>query len=54
MAKLTKQKYATLKGEVKINCYVCYIPREIVEQTNLMDNDIKIYAKDGKIIIEEA
>lgn len=54
MAKLTKQKYATLKGEVKINCYVCYLPKEVVEKTDLSDSEIKIYAKDGKIIIEKA
>ena len=54
MAKLTKQKYATLKGEQKINCYIAHISKEIVEQTDLSDSEIKIYAKDGKIIIEKA
>ncbi len=54
MAKLTKQKYATLKGEQKINCYILHIPKVIVDQTELADSEIKIYAKDGKIIIEKA
>ena len=52
MPKLSKLYYITSKGERKINCYNVQIPRKIVEQTNIEDNDIKVYAKDNKIIIE--
>ena len=29
--------YTTAKGERKLNCYVCNIPKEVVEKTNLKD-----------------
>ncbi len=52
MPKLSKLYYITSKGERKINCYNVQIPRKIVEQTNIQDNNIKIYAENNKIIIE--
>lgn len=52
MPKLSKLYYITSKGERKINCYNVQIPRKIVEQTNIQDNNIKIYADNNKIIIE--
>lgn len=52
MPKLSKLYYITSKGERKINCYNVQIPRKIVEQTNIQENNIKVYAKDNKIIIE--
>lgn len=52
MPKLSKLYYTTSKGERKINCYNVQIPKKVVEQTNIEDNDIKVYAKDNKIIIE--
>lgn len=52
MPKLSKLYYITSKGERKINCYNVQIPKKVVEQTNIQDNNIKIYAEDNKIIIE--
>lgn len=52
MPKLSKLYYITSKGERKINCYNVQIPRKIVEQTNIQDNNIKVYAENNKIIIE--
>lgn len=52
MPKLSKLYYMTSKGERKINCYNVQIPRKIVEQTNIQDNNIKVYAENNKIIIE--
>ena len=53
MAKLGKNAYTTAKGERKINCYLVNIPKIVVEQTDLLDKTLNIYAKDGKIIIEK-
>ena len=39
--------------ERKLNCYVVNIPKEVVEKTNLKDEDLKISSKDNKIIIEK-
>ena len=52
MPKFSKLYYITSKGERKINCYNVQIPRKIVEQTNIQDNNVKIYAENNKIIIE--
>lgn len=52
MPKLSKLYYITSKGERKINCYNVQIPKKVVEQTNIQDNDIKVYADNNKIIIE--
>lgn len=52
MPKLSKLYYITSKGERKINCYNVQIPRKVVEQTNIKDNNVKIYAENNKIIIE--
>lgn len=54
MAKLNKLYYYNKKGEQKINCYVCNIPKEIVDKTNIKDSEIKITRDDNKIIIEKA
>ena len=53
MSKLAKNMYTTAKGERKLNCYVCNIPKEVVEKTNLKDENLKISSKDNKIIIEK-
>ena len=54
MAKLNKNYYYNKKGEKKLNCYLVNIPKQIVDKTNIGDNEIKISAKDNKIIIERA
>lgn len=53
MGKLAKQMYTTAKGERKINCYMVNISKEVVNKTNLSDKELKIYVKDGKIIIDK-
>lgn len=53
MPKLAKNYYYSSTGEKKVNCYNVNIPKDIVRQTNIQENDeIKVYAKDKKIIIE--
>ena len=55
MASLTKQHYITSKGERKINCYHATISKETLSKANIKDTDeVVIYAKDNKIIIEKA
>ena len=53
MPKLAKNMYTTAKGERKLNCYVVNIPKEIVEKTNIKDEDVKISSKKNQIIIEK-
>ena len=52
MPKLSKLYYITSKGERKINCYNVQISKKVVQNTNIGENQIKVYAKDNKIIIE--
>ena len=52
MSKLAKNMYTDAKGNRKINCYVCNIPKVIVDKTDLKDKEIKFSVKDSKIIIE--
>ena len=55
MPKLAKNYYYNSKGEKKLNCYLLNIPKEIVKQTGISESDqVKIKAKDGRIIIEKA
>ena len=53
MPKLAKNMYTTAKGERKLNCYIVNILKEVVEKTNLKDEDLKMSSKDNKIIIEK-
>lgn len=54
MAKLTKQMYYKADGSKRINCYKVAIPKDIVKQANIQDDDeIKVYAGENKIIIEK-
>lgn len=52
MPKLGKLYYMTTKSEKKLNCYSVNIPKVVVDKTNIGENQIKVYAKDNKIIIE--
>ena len=49
MPKLAKNMWTNSKGERKLNCYVVNISKEIVNQTDLKDKEIKVFAKDNKI-----
>lgn len=53
MPKLAKNMYTDSKGVRKINCYVCNIPKVIVDKTDLKDKEIKISTENDKIIIEK-
>ena len=54
MPKLAKNMYKSLKtGERRLNCYCLNIPKEVVNKTDLDGKELKIYAKDNKIIIEK-
>lgn len=55
MPKLAKNVYYNSKGEKLINCYIAHISKEVLAKTNITENSqIKVYAKDNKIIIEKA
>ena len=42
------------KGEAKINCYHVNISKSIIEEAGFNGTEnVKIYVKDGKIIIEK-
>ena len=54
MAKLTKMKYRTVGGDLKINTYNATISKKIVEASGLdPEKEIKVRAENGKIIIEQ-
>lgn len=54
MAKLIKNKYYTRTGERKINSYMVSVAKSIVSEAGFNEDDeVKVYAKDGKIIIEK-
>ena len=53
MSKLAKVMYGTAKGERKLNCYMKSIPKEVVKQAGINENeDLNVYAEKNKIIIE--
>ena len=54
MAKLNKMFYHTSKGEKKLNCYYITLPKEMVDQVDFENSEIKVVVKDKKIIIEKA
>lgn len=54
MAKLVKNYYYTSKGEKKVNNYQIAVAKSIAKQAGFTGEEkIKIYAKNGKIIIEK-
>ena len=54
MTKLAKNSYINAKGEKKLNCYSVAIPKKVVNETEINDNDeIIVYADNGKIVIEK-
>lgn len=54
MAKLIPEKYRTVSsGELRIGAYHIVIQKQVAEESGLIGIDkLKIYSKDGKIIIE--
>lgn len=54
MPKLARNMYTTAKGERKLNCYACNIPKEVANKADITaDDDLKVYAQGNKIIIEK-
>lgn len=54
MAKLIKNKYYTKTGERKINSYMVSVAKKTVAAAGFDENEqVKVYAKNGKIIIEK-
>lgn len=52
--KLVKNKYYTSDGKAKINNYMLAISKSIINEAGFNgDENIKVYAKDGKIIVEK-
>ena len=53
MAKLIKNKYYKKTGEVGICSYLVSIPKLVVSKAGFTDDtQVKVYAENGKIIIE--
>ncbi len=54
MAKLVKNKYRRMNGDIAINNYFAPISKVVVEKAGFTgEEQIKVYAKNGKIIIEK-
>ena len=54
MAKLIKKMFYTSTGDKKVNNYIVCISKSIAEQAGFNgDEQLKIYAKKDKIIIEK-
>lgn len=52
MAKICKKYYYSSTGEQKINCYMVLIPKELLNSTNIKEDDnIKLEVVDNKIVI---
>lgn len=53
MSKIHPQKYRTLSGEVKINCYTIQIAKSLLEKVGINETtELKITSNNNKIIIE--
>ena len=54
MAKLSKMRYRTVAGDLKINTYNATISKKIVVESGLdPEKEITVMAEKGKIIIEQ-
>lgn len=54
MPKLNKVKYRTASGEEKVNCYKIIIPKQVVKDANITDQDtLKAIAEKDKIILKK-
>ena len=54
MAKLSKMRYRTVAGDLKINTYVATISKKIVVEYGVAtEKEITVRAEKGKIIIEQ-
>ena len=54
MAKLGKFYFYNSRGEKKVNCYKINLSKELIKTANISEDDeLNIYVKGGKIIIEK-
>ena len=54
MAKLSKMRYRTVAGDLKINTYIATISKKIVAESGIdVEKEITFRAEKGKIIIEQ-
>ena len=52
MGKLAKIKYTTVNGERKLSAYLMTIPKVVVQEARIDDNDeLVAFARNGEIII---
>lgn len=53
MPKLARNRYTDAKGVRKLNCYSIAIPKKVVEEAGIQEDDVIVYADGNKIIIEK-
>lgn len=54
MQKIQQQRYRTLSGEIKVNCYKITLSKEVIKQAGFdEETKLEVRAKNGKIIIEK-
>ena len=53
MQKIQQQRYKTMSGEIKVNCYKITLSKEVVRQAGFNEETkLEVRAENGKIIIE--
>lgn len=54
MPKLAKNYYYSKNGERKVNCYMVNLPKNVIQEANINDEEqVVIYAEHGRVIIEQ-
>lgn len=54
MQKIQQQRYRTINGEIKINCYKITLSKEVVKQAGFDEQTkLNVRAENGKIIVEK-
>lgn len=53
MQKIQQQRYRTINGEIRVNCYKITLSKEVVRQAGFNEETkLEVRAENGKIIIE--
>lgn len=53
MQKIQQQRYKTMSGDIKVNCYKITLSKEVVRQAGINEETkLEVRAENGKIIIE--
>ena len=54
MQKIQQQRYRTINGEIKVNCYKITLSKEVVKQAGFNEETkLEVRAENGKIIVEK-